>query len=194
MAQLFPSEIMKGSSENYFSEQHTSSRVIYLSVIIFLIAAICLLPSVRVQVTTQSEGVVRSGYEDNPVVPVVSGVVKECPISENQYVNKDDTLLVIASGRIDQEIRLLTFRQKDDSLLLSDLKRLLSGATDGLVTNLYQLDYAGYHVRLEGVVTQIFFFCNAREYQYGFVTHLYAALYIGFHGIANYSGFSRFQS
>jgi len=155
MAQLFPSEIMKGSSENYFSEQHTSSRVIYLSVIIFLIAAICLLPSVRVQVTTQSEGVVRSGYEDNPVVPVVSGVVKECPITENQYVNKDDTLLVVASGRIDQEIRLLTFRQKDDSLLLSDLKRLLSGANDGLVTNLYQLDYTGYHFRLEEQETQL---------------------------------------
>jgi membrane fusion protein, peptide pheromone/bacteriocin exporter len=155
MAQLFPSDIIKGSSENYFSEQNSNSRVIYLSVILFLLAVIGLLPWISVQVSTQSEGVLRSGYEDNPVVPVVSGVVKNINISENQYVKKDDTLLVIASDRIDQEITLLTFRQKEDSLLLFDLNKLVSGKINGLMTSLCRQENTSYQVRFKEQEAQL---------------------------------------
>jgi membrane fusion protein, peptide pheromone/bacteriocin exporter len=155
MAQLFPSEIIKGSSENYFSEQTSNSRVIYLSVILFLLAVIGLLPWISIQVSTQSEGVLRSGYEDNPVVPVVSGVVKNINIAENQYINKDDTLMVIASDRIDQEILLLTFRQKEDSLLLFDLNKLVSSKNNGLLTSLCSQENTSYHVRLKEQETQL---------------------------------------
>jgi membrane fusion protein, peptide pheromone/bacteriocin exporter len=155
MAQLFPSEIIKGSSENYFSEQTSNSRVIYLSVILFLLAVIGLLPWIPIQVSTQSEGVLRSGYEDNPVVPVVSGVVKNINITENQYINKDDTLLVIASDRIDQEILLLTFRQKEDSLLLLDLNKLVGGKNNDLMTSLCRQENTSYRVRLKEQETQL---------------------------------------
>jgi membrane fusion protein, peptide pheromone/bacteriocin exporter len=155
MTPLFPPEIIKGSSENYFSEQGSNSSIIYASAILFLLVAIGLLPWINIQVTTQSEGVVRSGYEDNPLVPVVSGVVKYCMISENQYVNKDDTLLVIAADRIEQEFRLLTFRQKEESRLLFDLHKLISGNDNGFMTTLCQQDYRGYHIRLEEEETQL---------------------------------------
>ena len=103
MPQLFPPEIIKNSSEYYFSEQRTTSRIIYISVILFLIASFSLLPWITIQVTTQSEGVVRSGDEDNPVVPVVTGQVLSCRLSENKRVSKGDTLLIISSAQIDQD-------------------------------------------------------------------------------------------
>ena len=144
MSPLFPPEIIKSSSENYFSEQSTSSRIIYLSVMLLLIVAIGLLPFMKVQVTTQSEGVVRSGNEENPITPVVSGEVVSCRISENQVVGKGDTLLVLATDRIDQEMKLLAFRQVEEKVQLADLNKLLTGETEGLHSALYRQDYAGY--------------------------------------------------
>lgn len=155
MPPLFPPEIIKSSSENYFSEQSTSSRIIYLSVMLLLIVAFGLLPFVKVQVTTQSEGVVRSGYEENPIIPVVSGEVVSCRISENQSVNKDDTLLILSTDRIDQEIRLLTFRQAEEKALLSDLNRLVLGKEDGLLSSFYRQEYVGYTGRLAEQKTQM---------------------------------------
>ena len=155
MPQLFPSEIIKSSSENYFSEQSTSSRIIYLSVILFLMIAIGFLPLVNVQVTTQSGGVVRSGYEDNPVIPVVSGEIKTCRISENQSVDKGDTLLIVATDRIDEDIRLLTFRQSEDSLLCSDLSKLVLGKKNGLLSATCKQDYIAYTGKLAEQETQL---------------------------------------
>ncbi|HWS01498.1 MAG TPA: HlyD family efflux transporter periplasmic adaptor subunit [Prolixibacteraceae bacterium] len=148
MSGLFPPEILKNSCENYFSEQHSSGRIIYLSVIIIIIISFSLLPLVHIQVTTQSEGVVRSGYEDNPVIPAVSGEVISCRISENQPVNKEDTLLIIASDRIIQEIRLLEYKLKDDNLLISDLNKLILGNRDSLQSALYRQDYISFSGKL----------------------------------------------
>ena len=155
MTQLFPPEIVKNSCENYFSELGISGRIIYLSVILFLMVLISLLPLVNVQVTTQSEGVVRSGYEDNPVVPVVTGEVISCRILENQTVKEADTLLVVASDKIDQEIKLLTYKQNEDSLMLSDLNKLVLNQKTGPLSALYRQEYMVYKGKLAEQKTQL---------------------------------------
>lgn len=155
MTQLFPPEIVKNSCENYFSELGISGRIIYLSVILFLVVSISLLPLVNVQVTTQSEGVVRSGYEDNPVIPVVTGEVVSCRIFENQTVKEADTLLVVASDKIDQEIKLLTYKQNEDSLMLSDLKKLVLNQKTGPLSALYRQEYTAYIGKLAEQKTQL---------------------------------------
>lgn len=160
--QFFPPEIAKSSSENYFSENHSTGRVIYITVILSLVATISLLPFVNVQVTTQSEGVVRSGYEDNPVVPVISGQVISCRIIENLFVNKGDTLLLVASDRIDHDFMLLTFRIKEDSLQLSDLQKLILGKNSALQTALYRQEYLSFSDRLAEQKTQL----NQAEREY----------------------------
>ncbi len=159
---FFPPEIARSSSESYFSENHSTGRVIYIAVILFLVATISLLPFVNVQVTTQSEGVVRSGYEDNPVVPVISGQVMSCRIIENLSVNKGDTLLLVASDRIDHDFMLLTFRIKEDSLQLSDLRKLILGKTSALQTALYRQEYLSFSDRLAEQKTQL----NQAEREY----------------------------
>jgi HlyD family secretion protein len=141
MLQLFPPEIIKNSSENYFSEKETSGRIIYLPVIIFLIIGMAVLPLLNVQVTTQSEGVVRSGLEENPIVPVVTGQVISCRIFENLSVGKGDTLLIIASDIISQEFKLLNFKLSEDSLLSLDLRGMIHGKVEGFQTALCKQDY-----------------------------------------------------
>ena len=155
MTQLFPPEIIKCSSENYFHEHNTTGRIIYISALLSLLLICCLLPLINVQVTTQSDGIVRSGNEDNPIVPVVSGEVISCRIAENQSVAKNDTLLVISSDKIIQDIRLLIFRQSEQSQMLSDLTLLIRGESNGLSTSLYKQDFASFYVRLEEQKTQL---------------------------------------
>ena len=125
MSQLFPSEIIKNSTENYVSELRTSDRIIYMSVILFLLVAFGTLPFLTVQVTTQSQGVIRSGNEDNSVTTVVSGEVLSCKITENQSVNKGDTLLVVSTDRLDEEIRFSFAQQNEESRIINDLNSLL---------------------------------------------------------------------
>jgi multidrug resistance efflux pump len=155
MSQLFPPEILKSCSENYFSEQSTSSRIIYVLVIAFLLVAFSLLPFVNVQVSTQSEGIVRSGYEENPIIPVVSGEVILCRLNENQSVNKDDTLLTIATDRINQEIKLLAFRQVEESLIIADLNKLIAGDRTDLRSAICKQDYVAYKCKLDEQTTLV---------------------------------------
>jgi multidrug resistance efflux pump len=155
MPQFFPSEIIKNSSENYFSENETSGRIIYISVILLFIVGMSLLPFMSVQVTTQSEGVVRSGYEENPIVPVVTGQVISCRISENQSVNKGDTLLTIKNDRIIQDSKFMKSRLSEDQLLYSDLQGLIQGKVSGFKTELYKQDYQTFADKLAEQKTQI---------------------------------------
>lgn len=155
MPQFFPPEIIKNSSENYFSEKETSGRIIYISVILLLILSTAMLPFLNVQVTTQSEGVLRSGYEENPVVPVVTGQVISCRISENKSVEKGDTLLIIASDRIVQDSKLMTFRLSEDQLQYSDLQRLIQGKASGFQTEFYKQDYQAFMNKLAEQKTQL---------------------------------------
>ena len=160
--QFFPPEIVRSSSESYFSENHSTGRVIYVTVILFLVVIFSLLPLIKIQVTTQSEGVVRSGYEDNPVVPVISGQVISCRIIENLSVNKGDTLLLVASDKIDHDFMLLTFRLKEDSLQLSDLQKLILDKNSALQTALYRQEYLSFSDRLAEQKTQL----NQAEREY----------------------------
>ncbi len=141
MSPIFPPEIIKESCENYFSEQNNSGSVIYLSAILFLLVVACLLPVVKVQVTSQSDGIVRSVYEDNPIVPAVTGEVIYCKIAENLAVHESDTLLIIASHRIDQQLRLFTFKEKEEEMLVNDLSKLISGNWQNLTTALCKQEY-----------------------------------------------------
>jgi len=148
MTQLFPPEIIKNSSENYFSEQNSSGSAIYLAVILLLVLAMGLLPFVTVKVTTQSDGVVRSGNEDDPLIPVVTGEVLSCRIAEDQQVNRNDTLLIIATEKIDQDIKFLNFKQKEDSILATDLSVLLLGKASKLRSPSCKQDLIAYTGKL----------------------------------------------
>jgi multidrug resistance efflux pump len=155
MSPIFPPEIIKESCENYFSEQNNAGSVIYLSVILFLMTAVSLLPLLKVQVTTQSEGIVRSVYEDNPIVSVVTGEIMFCKIAENLTVRESDTLLIIASHKIDQQLRLLTFKQKDAELLGADLSKLIKGNWQNLTTALCKQEYHTFSGTLAEQKTQL---------------------------------------
>ena len=104
MKQLFPPEIIEFPSENYFYKFSKTSQVIYISVLVALLAAVVALPFIKVEVTTQSRGVIKSETENNQLMAMVYGEVERISISENKNVAKGDTLVIINARKLQEQV------------------------------------------------------------------------------------------
>ncbi len=149
MKQLFPPEIIKNSAENYFVQQHTSSRVIYLILLLLLIFLLLLLPILTVDITTQSNGVIRSVDEDNILQSAVYGEVKHAAIFENTTVRQGDTLIVISTHKIDEQINYYQLQKREEIIHMSDLTQLLDTGKLLLASDLFKQESTGFHGKLE---------------------------------------------
>jgi HlyD family secretion protein len=81
------------TTETLYHRNKVKTFSIYLVVLLAVTAAIALLPVLKVDISTQARGVVRSVSENVPIVAVVSGRVVFINLSNNQNIQKGDTLL-----------------------------------------------------------------------------------------------------
>lgn len=149
MKQLFPSEIIHNSAENYFSQQHTTSRTVYIIVIFILIIILFLLPIITIDITAQSNGVIRSTYDDNIIQSAVYGEVIRANVSENASVKQGDTLVLISTRKTDEQINFFNRQLDEDTILIKDLNSLLQIQNPRLNSAIYRQEYAGYRGKLE---------------------------------------------
>ena len=124
---LFPPEILEFTVENYFVKQHRVSNIIYIVVILAIFAVLAIIPIVKVDVTAQSRGIIRSIHENNLLVSAVSGEITQVNLANNQYVTKGDTLIKIKADKINEQIELNSQKMEDNSLFIADLQKLLYG-------------------------------------------------------------------
>jgi len=144
MKQLFPPEIIQNSAENYFIQQHTASRAMYLILIVILIIFIVLLPVIKIDITVHGNGVIRSRFDDNLLQSAVSGEVIKADISENISVKQGDTLIVISTLKTDSEINYCQLQAKEETINLSDLSILLKNDNSQLTSGLYRQESVGF--------------------------------------------------
>lgn len=149
MRQLFPPEIIKNSAENYFIKQRTTSKAIYLILIAVLLMFLLLLPIIMVDITTQSNGVIRSRYDDNILQSGVYGEVTRANISENLAVLQGDTLLIINTQKTDEQINYYQLQINEETIHLNDLALLLGNDHSPLASTLFRQESAGYQGKLE---------------------------------------------
>ena len=139
--------------ENYFIQQHTASRAVYFLLLLLLIIFLGLLPIIKVDITTQSNGIIRSGLEDNVLQSAVYGDIILARITENGDVQKGDTLVVISTRKADEQINHYKFQFREDSIQVHDLISLLGGQTTYLSSDLYReglFRFSGETTRTEG--------------------------------------------
>ena len=114
-------ENLKRKSEiNHFS--------IYLVVIIIIVFCLISLPFVKVDVTSQSRGIVISNIESVPINTIVSGKVISVNLKNNQYVKKGDTLLTILDKSIRVEKQLNDSLHSTTRLLINDFQTLIKSS------------------------------------------------------------------
>ena len=149
MKQLFPSEIIHNSAENYFNQHQTTSKAVYLVLLFILIIIFSLLPIINVDITSQSNGVIRSLYDDNIIQSAVYGEVVHANISENASVNQGDTLIEVSTHKTDEQINYCKIQVGEESSHLKDLENLLENDNPQLSSAIFRQEFAGFKGNLE---------------------------------------------
>ncbi|MCC5904990.1 MAG: HlyD family efflux transporter periplasmic adaptor subunit [Balneolaceae bacterium] len=122
--QLFPEEIIENSQEANFSKHSVRSRVIYSSIVLFLIAAICLLPFIHVDVGVRSQGLIRPVTEVVQLTSPVSGQIQILNATENSIIQRGDIFAVLEAPELSERLRFNRMRTDQVNMFLADLARL----------------------------------------------------------------------
>ncbi|NEW84282.1 MAG: HlyD family efflux transporter periplasmic adaptor subunit [Mariniphaga sp.] len=128
---------------------------IYLLIIGIIISCLIALPFVMLDITVQARGVIRSMDEPNSIQTPVTGQVKEMRIHENMKVSVGDTLIWLASEKIDDQLRMLEDKLTLYSSYIYDLDQLTEGMGIHLRSELLMSSWAEYGQKLAEYEQQI---------------------------------------
>lgn len=110
------------------------------------------MPFINISVTTQSRGIIRSKKENNSISSAYAGRIELINLQENQSVYVGDTLIVLNTSGIDEEIEWYDKQISKNTLYIRELQKLLNGGKN-LKTRLYQSNYLEFQT-------------NARKYEH----------------------------
>jgi HlyD family secretion protein len=155
MPSIFPPEIIQYSAEIYYSKLRTKSQIIYSSVLLFVVLSILAMPFIKVDITTQSRGLIRTPMENILLQSSIYGEVIEYRIRENKPVSTGDTLIVFNTAQLDEQILLESAKKEQNDLFIEDINRLLKNKKPQ--TAKYVAEYNRYKSKLNEQQIQIDF-------------------------------------
>ncbi|MEL7832368.1 HlyD family secretion protein [Fodinibius sp. Rm-B-1B1-1] len=123
---LFPKEIIDNSAEANFHKHTVKTKLIYTTIVLFIIGALASLPFISVDVSVRSQGVITSLTERNQLTSLVSGKINKLYIRENEPIKKGEKVAEIASPLIQEKLFFNTQRQQKIDKYLKDLSTLQS--------------------------------------------------------------------
>ena len=126
--------------ENLIAKNKTKSISIYLVVVIAIATFIGLLPIIKIDISSQSRGIIRSKIDNVPVTSAVSGKIVALKLKNNALVQKGDTLLIISKENLESEKQLNDTIYKTNETILQDLEMVLKGKSN-LQTSLIREEY-----------------------------------------------------
>jgi len=127
--------------ENLSAKNKTKSISIYLIVVLVLIGFLACLPIIKIDISSQSRGIVRAKQDNVSLNTIVSGKIITSRLKNNQIVKAGDTLLTITKEN------LLSQKSLNDSLFsktfsyLNDINWLLKSKADSLKTTITKETY-----------------------------------------------------
>ncbi|MFE3872291.1 HlyD family secretion protein [Flavobacterium sp. ZS1P70] len=89
--------------ENLISKNKTKSISIYLVLILAILIFLALLPVIKVDISSQSRGIVRSTTDNVPLTSLANGKVTFVHLKNNDVVQKGDTLVQLTQENLDTE-------------------------------------------------------------------------------------------
>ena len=130
--------------ENLTAKNKTKSKNIYFVVVLAVVLIFALLPIIKIDISSQSRGIIKS-YKDNvPLTTIVSGKIVWLQLKNNQTVIKGDTLLKISTQALETDKEIQDTLSSSTSLLLHDITSVLKGNTNQLRTTIVREDYYKY--------------------------------------------------
>jgi len=148
MPQLFPPEIIENTVECYHARISTRSKAIYGLILLMILIVFISLPLVYVDISSQSRGVIRSPYENTTIQSALYGEVVSYRMLENKSVQKGDTLIILNSDKLNEQIFLAQQKIKENDHFVSDIACLLSAKYNQILTPKYRGEYYRYRAKL----------------------------------------------
>jgi len=148
MPQIFPPEIIENTVECYHARISTRSKAIYGLILVMILSVFVSLPLVQVDISSQSRGVIRSPYENTTIQSALYGEVTSYRMLENKTVQKGDTLIILNSDKLNEQIALANKKIQENDLFISDIACLLSAKYNQLLTPKYRGEYYRYQAKL----------------------------------------------
>lgn len=145
--QLFPAEIIDNTVEAYMPTVTVKSQLIFITVILAIILSLAALPFVKVNVSVNSPGMVRTVSEKSELTSSVPGRVATWLVSENQSVTAGQNLVVLGTEMQDNKLSLLRFQMREKQQYIRDLTQLVRLDNEhlteikGLQSSLYAQQY-----------------------------------------------------
>ncbi|MBW8323719.1 MAG: HlyD family secretion protein [Prolixibacteraceae bacterium] len=145
---IFPKEIIMFSLESHYARFSRHSIAVYLVLIGVITATLVALPILKVDVTAQSRGIIRSQTEPTSIQAPVTGQVQKICIRENMKVTIGDTLIWLAPEKIDDQLRMFDDRIELYSGYIRDLENLVNGKSTRVQSELLESSSAEYNQKL----------------------------------------------
>lgn len=148
MKQLFPPEIIEYSVESYFAKQSKSTSLIYTAVLLAILVSIAVTPFIKIDVTSQSRGIIKSTTENNQLVAMIYGEIEEVFLTENKNVIVGDTLVVVSARKLQQKVDQCQRKESENMAFKEDIVSILNCSSQKLKTPKYFSEYNEYSTQL----------------------------------------------
>ncbi|MCT4587800.1 MAG: HlyD family efflux transporter periplasmic adaptor subunit [Carboxylicivirga sp.] len=148
MKQIFPLEIIESSSESHFNRHNRCFNRVYILIVALLLCVVIVLPFVTMEITTQSRGIVKTPLENNHLQSSLGGQIAYMKLREGMRVLKGDTLVILRTDLIDEQISFLNNKVSENRAFINDLHQLLNGA-NSLITKKYKHESIQYRAKVE---------------------------------------------
>jgi len=155
---LIPVQTTQNLSVFYLSKQKSGS-VIYLLVMLVFTVGIAVLPFINIPITFQSRGQIRPITESNTIVSSFPARIKKVNITENQTVQKGETLLMLNTDKLEEQIQLNQTQLTEKKNFITDLTELTQSKYNCKVNTLvYQKELQQYREQLQGLNSKQHYF------------------------------------
>jgi len=146
---IFPPEILEYTADYHFHQHNTRSQLVYQLLLLIIVIAFISLFIITVDVSVRSTGIIRSVNDKNEIKALVGGRLDSVYVTENQRVQKGQTLLTIQTEILTEQNQLVKAQQNDYVNQVKDLQTLLHlsrtnnwSKKPGLQSGLYKQDFA----------------------------------------------------
>ncbi|WP_165929330.1 HlyD family secretion protein [Flavobacterium hiemivividum] len=130
--------------ENLISKNKTKSISIYLVLILAILLFLIALPLIKVDISSQSRGMIRSTTDNVTLSSVVNGKVTFVKLKNNQVVQQGDTLIRLTQENLDTEEATNHELSIDLQDRIRDLSHVVSGKNISLRTPAVQQEWFSY--------------------------------------------------
>jgi HlyD family secretion protein len=141
--------------ENLTHKNKTKSISIYLVIVVALVVFISSLPLVKIDISSQSRGIIRSTTDNVPLTSLVNGKVVSINLKNNRLVQKGDTLVQLTQESLNTEKNTNESLVGDLQNRISDLSRIVTSSNAVLTTAELQQEWNSYNSKKNELESKI---------------------------------------